>query len=68
MINSKGVDFSMPIVLGFTGTSDKLLKDYIEASNSIWEGNLSELECTQVCSVIGTYAGPGAVAVAFFSR
>ncbi len=68
MINSKGVDFSMPIVLGYTGRSRELLDQYIEASNSIWEGNVSELESTQVCSVIGTYAGPGAVAAAFFTR
>ena len=68
MINSKGVDFSMPIVLGYTGSSKELLEQYIEASNSIWEGNVAELDSTQVCSVIGTHAGPGAVAAAFFTR
>ena len=67
MVNKKGVDFSMPIILGYTGTSDRLLNEYIEASQSIWEGNVTELHKTQVCSVIGTYAGPGAVAVAFFA-
>jgi hypothetical protein len=66
MVNKKGVDFSMPILLGYTGTSDELLTQYIEASQSIWEGNVTDLDKTQVCSVIGTYAGPGAVAVAFF--
>lgn len=68
MINSKGVDFTMPIVLGYTGSSKELLEQYIEASNSIWEGNVAELDSTQVCSVIGTHAGPGAVAAAFFTR
>lgn len=68
MINSKGVDFSMPIVLGYTGSSKELLEQYIEASNSIWEGNVAKLDSTQVCSVIGTHAGPGAVAAAFFTR
>ena len=66
MVNKKGVDFSMPILLGYTGTSDELLTQYIDASQSIWEGNVTDLDKTQVCSVIGTYAGPGAVAVAFF--
>ena len=44
MINSKGVDFSMPILLGYTGTSDELLTQYIEASQSIWEGNVTDLD------------------------
>lgn len=66
MVNKKGVDFSMPILLGYTGTSDRLLTEYINASQSIWEGNVTELDKTCVCSVIGTHAGPGAVAVAFF--
>ena len=39
---------------------------YIEDSRHIWEGNLQEVRYTSVGSVIGTHAGPGAVAVAFF--
>ena len=65
--DKKGVDFSLPILLGYSGNSDELLKQYIEASQSIWAGNVSQLDYTQVCSVIGTYAGSGAVAVAFFT-
>ncbi len=66
MVTNKGVDFSMPILLGYTGASDELLTQYIEASQPLWEGNVESLDKTQVCSVIGTHAGPGAVAVAFF--
>lgn len=61
-----GVDFSRPVLLGYTGISDALLVKYIEDSKHIWEGNLDEVRYTTVGSVIGTHAGPGAVAVAFF--
>jgi len=64
--NAGGVDFGKPVLLGYTGLSDALLKKYIEDSRRIWEGNLSEVRYTTIGSVIGTHVGPGAVAVAFF--
>ena len=63
-----GIDFSKPVLLGYSGISDALLKKYIEDSRHIWEGNLEEVRYTSVGSVIGTHAGPGAVAVAFFKN
>ena len=63
-----GVDFEKPLLLGYTGLSDVLLQKYVEDSASIWEGNVDELRSTLICSVIGTHAGPGAVAVAFFKK
>ena len=63
-----GVDFSKPVLLGYTGISDALLLKYIEDSKHIWEGNLTEVRYETVGSVIGTHAGPGAVAVAFFKN
>ena len=61
-----GIDFEKPVLLGYSGISDALLKKYIEDSRYIWEGNLDEIRYTTVGSVIGTHAGPGAVVVAFF--
>lgn len=63
-----GIDFSKPILLGYSGISDALLLKYIEDSRHIWEGNLHEVRYTTVGSVIGTHAGPGAVVVAFFKN
>ena len=63
-----GIDFSKPVLLGYSGISDALLKKYIEDSRHIWEGNLQEVRYTTVGSVIGTHAGPGAVVVAFFKN
>ncbi len=65
-ITLSGVQYDMPVLLGYTGTSDELLQNYISDSKALWEGHLDKLERSQICSVIGTHAGPGAVAAAFF--
>ena len=62
-----GVDFSMPVMLGFSGTDDALLKGYIDNSRAQWEGHLEPLPVTMIGSTISTHAGPGAIAVAFFA-
>lgn len=67
IISRGGVDFSMPMLLGFTGVDDHMLRGYLETSNDIWEGQLNKLRSTLVGSVVGTHAGPDALAVAFFS-
>ena len=63
-----GVDFTKPVLLGYSGISDALLLKYIEDSRYIWDKNLDEIRYTTVGSVIGTHAGPGAVVVAFFKN
>lgn len=63
-----GVDFSMPILLGYSGLSDTLLQKYIQDSSSLWEGNVEKLPCTSISGAVGTHVGPGAIAVAFFSK
>ena len=62
-----GVDFSMPLALGYTGLSDAVLKKYIEDSAALWAGHTGgELSIHTIGATIGTHVGPGAVAVAFF--
>lgn len=63
-----GIDFSKPVLLGYSGISDALLQKYIEDSRHIWEEHLPQVRYTTVGSVIGTHAGPGAVVVAFFKK
>ena len=65
---SGGVDFRKPVLLGYTGLSDVLLKKYIDDSKFLWENGLEELRCTPIGSVIGTHVGPGAIAAAFFKK
>ncbi len=65
---SGGVDFSMPLLLGYTGLNDTLLRKYIEDSAYLWEDSLDSLQTNIIGSAIGVHAGPGAVAVAFFKK
>lgn len=62
-----GVDFTMPLMLGYTGLSDALLQKYIQDSAALWENRVQSLPVSIVGSVVGTHVGPGAVAVAFFA-
>ena len=62
-----GVDFTMPLMLGYTGLSDALLQKYIQDSAALWEGHVENLPVSIVSSVVGTHVGPGAVAVSFFA-
>ena len=66
--NAGGIDFSMPVMLGYSGLSDELLRKYVKDSRSVWEGNIAEddIPTLMVGATIGTHVGPGAVAVAFF--
>lgn len=62
-----GIDFSMPLALGYTGLSDAVLKKYVEDSAALWAGHTEgELPVHTIGATIGTHVGPGAVAVAFF--
>ena len=63
-----GVDFTKPLLLGYSGLSDHMLQKYIADSAALWQDNVSELRTTVIGSVIGTHAGPGAIAVAFFKK
>ena len=61
-----GVDFTRPVMLGYTGLSDELLQRYMVDSAPLWQGKENQLPVSIIGSVVGTHAGPGAVAVAFF--
>ena len=63
-VRELGIDWDKPCMLGYTGTDDELLQKY-RAQSEIWTGDVFS---TIVCGVVGTHAGPGAVAVAFFSK
>lgn len=60
-----GVDFSKPILMGYSGTSDELLVKYLADSGELWQN--SKFLTTTVGSAVGTHVGPGAVAVAYFT-
>ena len=63
-----GVDYDRPVLLGYSGLSDALLQKYIADSARFWEGKVEKLQTTQIGSVIGTHAGPGAIVATFFKK
>ena len=63
-----GIDFDRPVCLGYTGFDDAFLQKYIRDSAFLYEGHEECLQITSVGATIGTYAGPGAIALAFFAK
>jgi len=63
-----GIHFGKPFALAYSGLSDSLLQKYIADSADLWCGHADQLKITTVGCAIGTHAGPGAVAVAFFEN
>ena len=63
-----GIDFQKPLLLGYTGLSDLLLQKYMEDSKALWQQGTDFVPYTIIGSVIGTHAGPGAIAAAFFRK
>ena len=62
------IDFSMPYLLGYTGLSDALIQKYIEDNAPLWKNETDRLPVGSVGGTIGTHTGPGAIAVAWFSK
>lgn len=64
---AQGIDFSMPLALGYAGLSDKLLQKYLADSRALYqEHDGAALPVHLIGATIGTHVGPGAIAVAFF--
>ena len=63
-----GIDFDLPILLGYSGLSGESLETYVEYSHDLWERGTEIFDKTCISGVIGTHTGPGVVATAFFRK
>ncbi|MCL2680354.1 MAG: DegV family protein [Coriobacteriia bacterium] len=63
-----GIDFSMPIALGYTGDIDRFA--HFEEISTPHLAAMGEQKpaIVSIGAVIGTHIGPGAVAIAYFSK
>ena len=59
-----GVDYTMPTLVAYTGLSDENMRKYLEENADLWPQGTNT---TIVGATVGVHAGPGAVAVGFFS-
>ncbi|MCM1047840.1 MAG: DegV family protein [Clostridiales bacterium] len=65
---SGGIDFEMPYVAAYSGLEDSLLQKYLQDSAHLWKDSIDEVPSYCIGSTIGTHIGPGAIAVAYFSK
>ena len=63
-----GIDFSKPFCVAYSGLSDAMMNKYIHDSAELFRGHESQVQTATVGCAIGTHAGPGAVAVAFYQN
>jgi len=66
LISDMGVDFSMPVGIGYTGTDAHVIDPYLNLENSVWAGH--DVSIYNVGSTVGTHTGPGLFIVAFFQK
>ena len=64
-VEKLGIDETKPVMLGYTGVDDTLLQKYITECQGFWQEGTPTMV---VSGVVGTHAGPGAVACAFFAK
>ena len=63
-----GIDFTRPFCVAYSGLSDTMMNKYIIDSAELFRGHESSIQTATVGCAIGTHAGPGAVAVAFYQN
>ena len=68
LLSDGGINFDLPILLGYSGTDASNLEKYRADSRETWQGRGDTLPSTLLCSVIGTHTGPGVVAAACFKN
>lgn len=67
-VEKEGIDFEKPFVIGYTGAESTLMQEYIKDNLEFWGGDASKIHTAQLGSVVGTHAGPGAVAIGYFVK
>ena len=67
-VEKTGVDFTRPVMAGYTGTTDELLQTYLAGSGSLFAELPNGLDKACLSGTIGTHVGPGAYTAAFFKK
>ncbi|WP_026669375.1 DegV family protein [Butyrivibrio sp. AE3006] len=63
-----GIDYDKPMCLAYSGLSDEFLLKYKEDSKHLYVDYVDDIPIEHVGATIGTYAGPGAIACAYFHK
>ena len=65
-INEIGIDYSMPMGLGYTGNDASVVNAFLESANNQLPDK--DVPIYHVGSTVGTHAGPGLYLVTFFKK
>ncbi|MBR3250218.1 MAG: DegV family protein, partial [Erysipelotrichaceae bacterium] len=66
ILNEGGIDLSMPCGYAYSGSDDTNINEFIEMNKDLY-GDL-EVPTSYVGATVGTYAGSGAIATAYFVK
>lgn len=66
ILNEGGIDLSMPCGYAYSGSDDSNIKSFIELNKDLY-GDL-DVPTSYVGATVGTYAGAGAIATAYFVK
>ena len=66
MIADVGIDFSMPVAVGYTGCDPEVIRPYLDGDCSAFSGENPNIY--HIGSTVGPHAGPGAFIAAFFRK
>ena len=64
---SGGIDFTKPVLAGFTGLTDDLLQKFLADAANV-TAPAGAMDSTIISGTIGTHVGPGAYAFAYFKK
>ena len=62
-----GIDLSMPYAIAYSGTDDSNIKGFVEGNRDLYN-NDPDIPLSYVGATVGTYAGAGAIATAYFVK
>ena len=68
LVREKGIDFTMPYGVIWSGLDDSMLLKYLKDSEHLWRYQTDSVPSYPIGSTIGTHIGPGGIGVAFFGE
>ncbi len=66
ILNEGGIDHDMPIAFAYSGEDDTNINEFIELSKDLYPDR--KIPISYVGATVGTYAGAGAIATAYFVK
>ena len=62
-----GIDLSMPFAIAYSGADSANIDGFVEANRDLYD-NCEDIPLSYVGATVGTYSGPGAIAIAYFVK